>query len=105
MLEAARLLSRAWFPGRRYASRADDLILIGALFIGTAEGRPMNASKLSDYAGLPRSTVIRKLAAMERRGVVVKVGGGFALSANAMNSVAAVEAAQAVAKVLSKLGR
>ena len=38
------------------------LLLIGsAIMVGHAEDRPMNATKISHYVGLPRSTVIRKL--------------------------------------------
>jgi len=37
------------------------LIVYGAVLIGHAEGRPMNASKLSHYLGVPRTTVLRKL--------------------------------------------
>lgn len=38
------------------------LLLIGsAIMVGHAENKPMNATKIAQYIGMPRSTVIRKL--------------------------------------------
>lgn len=47
-----------------------DAVLCAAIFIGQAEGRPMTASSLSAYIGVPRPTVIRKLNALKARGIV-----------------------------------
>ena len=107
LLEVARLFSKVCFPrdGERYATRADDLILYAALFVGQAEGRPMNHSKLAEYAGMSRPTVVRKVAALMEQGTVVKVGGGYALTPSAVNRAAAVKTADAATRLLAKLAR
>jgi predicted transcriptional regulator len=57
------------------------LLLIGsAIMVGHAENRPMNATKISHYVGLPRSTVIRKLNEFSRTGVVARYGNVYLLS-------------------------
>jgi len=57
------------------------LLLIGsAIMVGHAENRPMNATKISHYVGLPRSTVVRKLNEFARTGVVARHGNVYLLS-------------------------
>ena len=57
------------------------LLLIGsAIMVGHAENRPMNATKISHYVGLPRSTVIRKLNEFTKTGVVARHGNVYLLS-------------------------
>ncbi|QPB08652.1 helix-turn-helix domain-containing transcriptional regulator [Burkholderia phage Mica] len=54
----------------RFGTRADDVVLCCAIFIGLGENKPMTASKLAEYAGMPRPTVIRKLRELESAGLV-----------------------------------
>jgi IclR helix-turn-helix domain len=57
------------------------LLLIGsAIMVGHAENRPMNATKIAHYVGLPRSTVIRRLNEFLRFGVIVRDGNVYLLS-------------------------
>ena len=57
------------------------LLLIGcAIMVGHAEGRPMNATKIAHYIGLPRMTVIRKLNEFLRSGVIARHGNVYLLS-------------------------
>jgi len=57
------------------------LLLIGsAIMVGHAENRPMNATKIAHYVGLPRSTVIRKLNEFLIAGVIDRHGNVYLLS-------------------------
>ena len=57
------------------------LLLIGtAIMIGHAENRPLNATKIAHYIGMPRSTVIRKLNEFLRAGVIARQGNVYLLS-------------------------
>jgi hypothetical protein len=47
-----------------------DVILVCAVFIGQAERRPMTAAKLAAYVGIPRATVVRRLARMAELGML-----------------------------------
>jgi len=57
------------------------LLLIGsAIMDGHAEDKPMNATKIAQYIGLPRSTVIRKLNQFLEAGVIARHGNVYLLS-------------------------
>jgi hypothetical protein len=58
-----------------FASNADEVLVAYAVLIGTLEGRPLNASKLAQMIGLPRSTTLRRLEDLEGLGVVHKRRG------------------------------
>ena len=57
------------------------LLLIGtAIMIGHAENRPLNATKIAHYIGMPRSSVVRKLNEFLRAGVIARQGNVYLLS-------------------------
>jgi biotin operon repressor len=60
--------------------------IISALLIGHAEGRPNNASKLAHYLGIPRTNVKRRLAKLERDGIIERHGNEFVLVPQVFNS-------------------
>jgi predicted transcriptional regulator len=63
------------------------LLLIGtAIMVGHAENKPMNATKIAHYVGLPRSTVIRKLNEFLRVGVIARHGNVYLLSEERANN-------------------
>ncbi|RAQ10244.1 hypothetical protein DPR02_15560 [Burkholderia cepacia] len=71
-----RQLSIALLRERRFASRAGDVLLLVGVAIGDLEAKPMTAYKLESYVGMPRPTVIRRLAKMARAGLVRRDGRG-----------------------------
>ncbi|MGA4421490.1 helix-turn-helix domain-containing protein [Ralstonia nicotianae] len=71
-----RALSIALLREPKFASRAGDVLLLVGVAIGDAEGKPMTAYKLAQYIGMPRPTVIRRLARMARAGLVQRDGRG-----------------------------
>lgn len=75
MMDLLRLPAEAHLNAKHYSSRCDDVMLMCAILIGQVERKPMTAAKLSDYAGLPRPTVIRKLKSFEQAGMVELVDG------------------------------
>jgi hypothetical protein len=54
------------------AVSCDIVMLCAAMFVGQDEGFPLNASKLAEYIGMPRPSVIRKLRLLHKRGIVAK---------------------------------
>ncbi len=98
LLEVMRGFCSAYFNGSRFGSCAPDLILVGAIFVGQAEGRPMNATKLAAFAGMPRATVIRRLAVLIREGLVVRAGSGFVVPEALLNSDRVLAAASSARK-------
>lgn len=58
-----------------FGPHCTDMLLMAAVYIGQAEGKPMNASKLAIYSGIPRPTVVRRLAALQSEGLVIRHDG------------------------------
>lgn len=72
LLRLMRSMTVMYISSNRYEGPAQDVILCSAIFIGQAERKPFNATKLSHYTGIPRPTVIRRLKELERMGFVIK---------------------------------
>lgn len=91
VLSIMRAFAVVYIKNERFGSCADDCFLSFAIFVGQVEGKPMSASKLAEFAGLPRPTVVRKLAGLKRRGIVEATDSGvFRLNPAVLNSDASV---------------
>jgi hypothetical protein len=59
-------------PEGHFGADASDTLLYAAVYLGMFENRLMNASKLADYVGVPRSTMdleeLEWVGRVERRG-------------------------------------
>ena len=77
LLEMMRTLSLEYHGASSFGVHADDVILRAAVFIGQADGRRMNVSKLAEYCGIPRPTAIRKLNAMLKNDLLRKDADGL----------------------------
>lgn len=103
LLELMHVICAAYFQKKRLAACADDIALLSAIFVGQAERRPLNPSKLSDLAGMARPTVIRKLERMELAGLVERYGnGGFRLRHEVTNEPSVLMAAAECRKIIVK---
>lgn len=90
VLDVMRSLSKAILRQQRFGSHAGDLLLMCAVAIGHLEAKPMGASQLSRYVGMARPTVIRRLRAMERAGLVVRDGyARYSLTPKALRRIEA----------------
>ena len=103
VLDPMRTLSIGLVGQDRFATHADDLLLIAAVFIGQSEGKPMTAAKLAEYVGLPRPTAIRKLKRFQVRGTVKRIDRGrFVLASGVMDTHKAMRALDAASKRVVK---
>lgn len=59
-----------------YTSSADRVLVLMGIWTGQADGRPMTAAKLSEYMGMPRGTIIRKVAELKALGLIRDTGRG-----------------------------
>lgn len=61
-----------------------DRTIVFAILLGQLEGKPLGLTKVSHFTRLSRSTVARRIAAMEKDGVLVRTevrGRGYAVVA------------------------
>lgn len=75
-LDLIRIGARAFFGEVLASTKAVDVLLLCAVCVGSVQGRPMNAGKLAYFAELPRPTVVRRLAAMQRARIVSRLPSG-----------------------------
>ena len=73
VLDLTRTLAAGLLGQDRFGASADDLLLVAAVAVGEAEGKPLSAWKLAEQAGIPRPSVVRKLGELEALGLVRKV--------------------------------
>lgn len=97
LIHLTRELSAGLLQTERFGTQAQDLLIVSGLCVGQAEGRPMTANKLSAFVGQARTSVIRRLAALEAAGLVRRVDrGAFVLADGLMDTPAFGRAMRAV---------
>ena len=72
VLDLWRVSHELYFPNTQMSDKFDSGLILMAVLIGHAEGKPFNASKLSAYIDMPRPTLMRRLASLEKDGFVVR---------------------------------
>jgi hypothetical protein len=75
-IELNRVMARA------VGGRTDSglLLVASAVVVGHAEGAPMSALKIAHYVELPRTTVLRKLEALEALGMIERRGTTYVIT-------------------------
>lgn len=56
------------------------LMISGVVLIGHVAGKPRTALQIARHLGIPRATVVRKLATLERLGVVGRTGSSYCMT-------------------------
>lgn len=64
LLDVMRALHAGHLAGERFGANAPDVLLLAAVMVGQLEGWPMGTSKLADYVGWSRPSVVRRLGEM-----------------------------------------
>jgi hypothetical protein len=62
-----RLDGEAYQGTSRLGPAVENSLIIQAIVLGQADGRPMTASDIAGYLGVPRSTVIHRIDRMPKR--------------------------------------
>lgn len=70
----------------RFGAEIGDLLIRASIYLGTIEGHPMTAAKIASHIGIPRPTVVRRLRALERRGVIQRNRRRWSTSAELLNA-------------------
>jgi len=76
-IEFMRHSNKVHFPGTRFGSNTEKLLVLAATVMFYSEKIPANPSKLSEYLEMPRQSVSRYLACLEKKELVMKWGGRY----------------------------
>lgn len=77
--------------GANFAASIDAVFVMCCVVIGHAENRPMNATKISHYLNMARTTALRKLDDLEHRGSIVRKGTVYFVSPRQSHDLKHVE--------------
>jgi DNA-binding transcriptional ArsR family regulator len=103
LLRMVQFVTSVYMDEQMFGSQADDALLLVAVYVGQAEHRPMTASKLAEYVGMPRPTVVRKLREMQQCGLVtIDERGAASCTIERLNSPEMVAAIQAAVHAVEK---
>ncbi|WP_375782934.1 hypothetical protein ACE10Z_23760 [Bradyrhizobium sp. Pha-3] len=88
-IELTRQLHETAAPDKQaqFGSRTALLMIGAAVYVSTIEGRPITAKKLAGFVGMPRATVVRRLRALDRLGVLERTARGWRTSAKRMDQL------------------
>lgn len=100
VIEIAMTFCKAMSCERRPGQCLAEMLLYSAVMVGHAEGRLLNASKLADYVGIARPTVVRKLDKMQKSGLVERHGNTYRISPSSANGDAMIRASQQARKLI-----
>ena len=81
VLGLLRTVRNVYTPELTLEEASEFLFLMMHLFIGHVKGRPLSASQLARIAEIPRTTVLRRLAALIELGYLERVGDSYFLTA------------------------
>src|SRR6516165_5304325 len=83
VLGLLRTVRNAYTPELTLEEASEFLFLMMHLFIGHVQGRPLSASRLARIAEMPRTTALRRIAALIELGYLERVGNSYYLTAKA----------------------
>jgi hypothetical protein len=98
LIELSHVTLHAYKEGHSEKAGYDGarLLVAAAVIVGHADNKPMNASKISHYLELPRTTVLRKLDELIAAGAVERYGGSSFILADKRASNQAADVARMV---------
>jgi len=82
LVDCMRAAHSTAFSYKHVGASFEDMFVSFAVLIGTAEGRPMSATKLAGYLGIPRTNVLRALAKLQKKKFIYRVGNAYLTDLN-----------------------
>lgn len=105
LVDYSRVMFRAMTPRRRNAEGLADAVLIAAVYVGQTEGRPMSAHKLSQFCGITRPTVVRKIRELVAAGLLEIHNGAPRIPLHSINSDAFRANTKELAAIVNRAAR
>jgi biotin operon repressor len=103
MIDIMRTVHGAYVPASEPFGVCLETCFIGlCVAVGDLEGRPFSVAKIAAYMGVPRTTVIRKLAQLKSWGLIDREGRRYYLRENTFNSPIGIGSYQQVRSILNR---
>lgn len=77
LVDCVRVIHADAYSPKHLGASLEEMFVSFAVHIGTAEDRPMSATKIAGFLGVPRTNVLRALTALKRKNVIYSVGNVY----------------------------
>ena len=103
MIDIMRTVHDAYVPASEPFGVCLETCFIGlCVAVGDLDGRPFSVAKIAAYVGVPRTTVIRKLAQLESWGFIYREGRRYYLREEKVNSPIGMRKYKRVRDILNR---
>jgi len=85
-----------------FGARLETCFIGLCVAVGDLDGRPFSVAKIGAYVGVPRTTVIRKLAQLESWGFIYREGRRYYLREEKLNSPIGMRKYKRVRDILNR---
>src|SRR5262249_23623069 len=87
-----------------FGGRLETFFIGICVALGEIEGRPFSITKIATYMRVPRTTVMRRLGRLQRRGLIYRQGRHYYVHDKALNSLLGMRSYQQIRRLLTKAG-
>jgi hypothetical protein len=103
MIDIMRTVHSAYAPAsERFGTRLETFFIGLCVALGDIEGKPLSMAKITAYMRVPRTTVIRRLDRLQRRGLIDRQGRHYYIHEKTLNSFIGMRSYKQVREILSK---
>jgi hypothetical protein len=103
MIDIMRTVHGAYAPaGEPFGARLEKFFIGLCIAVGDLDGRPFSVAKIAAYMGVPRTTVVRRLARLQSWGLIEREGRYYYLHEKTLNSLIGMRSYQQVRRVLNR---
>ena len=103
MIDIMRTVHDAYVPASEpFGARLETCFIGLCVAVGDLDGRPFSVAKIGAYVGVPRTTVIRKLAQLESWGFIYREGRRYYLREEKVNSPIGMRKYKRVRDILNR---
>jgi hypothetical protein len=101
VVDLVRVVHESDYLHRHFGAVLEEIFVGFCVHIGTIEERPMSATKISSYIGVPRTNVSRALRELVHRGAIYKVGFNYLTNLDRLAERAKPAAIRKMIKVIN----
>jgi Crp-like helix-turn-helix protein len=77
LVDCVRVIHGDAYSQKHIGASLEEMFVSFAVHIGTAEDRPMSATKIAGFLGIPRTNVLRALAALKKKDIIYSIGNVY----------------------------
>lgn len=102
LIDCVRLIHADAHSARHLGASLEEMFVSFAVHVGTADGHPMSATKISRYLNIPRTNVLRALTSLEQKDIIYRVGNVYATNVDRLQERITLQLMQKQIKTVTR---